>query len=171
MTDWINFFQSIASVATCISVVLLWRTTRANHERQKKEITIQYSDTHNLATKDLLNKIYAKSVYGVLDITKVLGEDNRDFLWAVEDYLFSMERFAVGVNSNVFDIYLFDRIMGQKTIEHFDMLKPYIEYIRKKDYEHKFDEFEYMVERLKKVRKERFPKKYNNKKGTIRNIF
>ena len=171
MINWINIFQIIASVATCISVVLLWRTTKANNERKKKEITIQHSETHNLTTKNLLSKIYAKSVYGILDITKVLGEENNDFRWDAEEYLFSMERFAVGVNSNVFDIYLFDRIMGQKTIEHFDMLKPYIEYIRKEDYEHKFDEFELMVERLKEVRKERFPKNYRNRKGTIKNIF
>lgn len=169
MTNWIDFFQSIASVATCISVVLLWRTTRANHERKKKEITIQCSYNHNLTTKDLLGEIYANSVNGTLDIEKVL--ENLQLLWDVEDYLFSMERFAVGVNSSVFDIYLFDRIMGQKTIEHFDMLKPYIKYIRKEDYEHKFDEFELMVERLKEVRKERFPKDYSNNKGNIIDMF
>lgn len=169
MTNWIDFFQSIASVATCISVVLLWRTTRANHERKKKEITIQYSYNHNLTTKDLLSEIYANSVNGTLDMEKVL--ENLQLLRDVEDYLFSMERFAVGVNSSVFDIYLFDRIMGQKTIEHFDMLKPYIKYIRKEDYEHKFDEFELMVEKLKEVRKERFPKDYSNNKGNIIDMF
>lgn len=171
MISWIDIFQIIASVATFISVILLWYTTKANNERKKKEITIQYSYSHNLTTKDLLSEIYDHSVNGKLDITQVLNQENNKLLWDVEDYLFSMERFAVGVNSKVFDIYLFDRIMGQKTIEHFDMLKPYIEYIRKEDYEHKFDEFELMVERLKEVRKERFPKKYNNKKGTIKNIF
>lgn len=169
MNNWIDFFQSIASVATCISVVLLWRTTKANNERKKKEITIQYSYNHNLTTKDLLSEIYANSVNGTLDIEKVL--ENLQLLWDVEDYLFSMERFAVGVNSSVFDIYLFDRIMGQKTIEHFDMLKPYIKYIRKEDYEHKFDKFELMVERLKEVRKERFPRDYSNNKGDIIDMF
>lgn len=171
MIDLISVFQIIASVATCISVVLLWRTTKANNERKKKEITIQYSDTHNRTTKDLLSKIYNNSVNGKLDITKVLGEENTDFLWEVEEYLFAMERFAVGINSSVFDIYLFDRIMGQKTIEHFDMLKPYIEHIRRNDYEHKFDEFELMVEKLRDVRKKRFPKDYSNKKGNISPIF
>lgn len=168
MTNWISFF---ANVATCISVVLLWRTTKANNERKKKEITIQYSNAHNRSTKDLLSVIYANSLNGKLDITKVLGKENTELLRDVEDYLFSMERLAVGVNSNVFDIYLFDRIMGQKTIEHFDMLMPYIKYIRREDYVHKYDEFELMVERLRNVRKKRFPKDYSNKKGTINGIF
>lgn len=61
MTNWISFF---ANVATCISVVLLWRTTKANNERKKKEITIQYSNAHNRSTKDLPSVIYANSLNG-----------------------------------------------------------------------------------------------------------
>lgn len=83
MIDWIDFFPIIANVATCISVVLLWRTTKANNERKKKEITIQYSDTHNFRTNNFLSEIYDNTVMGKLDIDKVLDKENTKLLWDV----------------------------------------------------------------------------------------
>jgi len=159
---------SIASTATFISVILIWLTTRAINQRSKKEMTIQYTDAHDAHVEDLLAKIYEKSVNGSIDLNAVI--DDEKLRWTVEKYLFSMERLSVGINTSVLDIYIFDRIMGQKTIEHFDALYSYIKYIRKEDYSAKYSEFENLIIKLRDIRRKRFPQN-DKKKGSVSKIF
>jgi len=57
-----DIFTSIASIATFISVIMIWLTTRTINQRSKKEMTIQYTDTHDTHVEDLLATIYEKNV-------------------------------------------------------------------------------------------------------------
>ena len=163
--DISDIIQIGIGIATCISVILIWLSTRANNERRKKELTVQYTDSHNANVEGLLSSIYKNSLNGKVDLEKVLADE--DLLWTVEKYLFAMERLAVGINTCVFDIHVFDRIMGQKTIEHYDALCTYIKHIRKEDYTSKYSEFEFLVDELRKIREKRFPKPENGTKGNI----
>ena len=164
----LDIFTAIASVATFISVILIWLTTRANHQRSKKEMTIQYTDTHDAHVEELLAKIYEKSINGSIDLGMVINDEKHR--WTVEKFLFAMERLSVGINTNVLDVYIFDRIMGQKTIEHFNALYPYIKYIRKEDYSAKYTEFEYLITKLRDIRRKRFPQN-DMKKGLVSKMF
>jgi hypothetical protein len=164
-----DVFTAIASTATFISVILIWLTTRANNQRSKKELTIQYTDAHDAHVEELLAIIYEKSINGSIDLKAVTSDEK--LRWTVEKYLFAMERLSVGINTNVLDIYIFDRIMGQKTIEHFDSLHSYIRHIRKEDdYPAKYTEFENLIEELRDIRKRRFPQS-DNKKGSVSKMF
>lgn len=155
--DWIEILKVVTDVSMCISVILVWLTAKANNRRKRKEITIQYTDAHESKVTELLEKIK-----GVYQDDKILLEEvtnDKKLQEEVERYLFSMERLAVGINSGVFDINLLDRTMGQKTIEHYEALQPYIKYIRKNDYQEKYNEFEELVNKLREIRRRRSHKK------------
>lgn len=152
--DWIEILKIVTDVSMCVSVVLVWLTAKANNRREKKEITIQYIDVHESKVTELLEKI--KDVYQNDQILLEKVTSHEKLQEEVERYLFSMERLAVGINSGVFDIYLLDRAMGKKTIEHYEALQPYIKYIRKNDYPEKYTEFEELVNKLREIRRKRF---------------
>jgi predicted hydrocarbon binding protein len=155
----------VASIATCISVALIFFTARANNRRKRKEITIQYSDAHSAYTEGKIAILDAEKINGVIGVDAV--KNNESLRDTVEKYLFAMERLSVGINTNVLDIYVFDRIMGQKTIEHFNALKSYIEHIQKEDYAAKYSEFEELVDKLHIIRNKRFPKSKEHPKGNL----
>jgi len=165
-SDWI---QIGIGALTFISVLFIWLSTKANNERSKKELTIQYTNAHDADVEELLLLIHNNSLNGKLNLEKV--HDDENLLWKVEKYLFAMERLAVGINTNVFDIYVFDRIMGQKTIEHYEALCDYIKYIRKNDYNEKYTEFEKLIKQLRLIRDKRFPKSEKLTKGNISKLW
>jgi hypothetical protein len=164
----VEIIKMVASIATFISVVLIFFTARANNQRKRKEMTIQYTDAHNAYTEDKLVILDAKKINGAIDLNAV--KKHKKLRWTVEEYLFAMERLSVGINTNVLDIHVFDRIMGQKTIEHFDALQSYIKYIQKEDYVAKYSEFEDLVDKLRNIRKERSQKNGKHPKGNIGKI-
>lgn len=165
--DWIEILKVVTNVSMCVSVILVWLTAKANNRCKKREITIQYTDAHESKVTELLEKL--KDVYqnDQIDLKEVIND--KKLQEEVERYLFSMERLAVGINSGVFDIYLLDRTMGQKTIEHYEALRPYIKYIRKDDYPEKYDEFEEMVNKLREIRRKRSQEK--SKKDGLSRFF
>lgn len=160
--DWIEILKVVTDASMCVSVILVWLTAKANNRRKKKEITIQYTDAHESKVTELLESI--KEVYQNDKILLEKVKNDKKLQEEVERYLFSMERLAVGINSGVFDIYLLDRTMGQKTIEHYEALQPYIKYIRKNDYEEKYTEFEELVNKLREIRRKRSQKKQKKDK-------
>jgi len=164
-----DIFNGVTSIAMVVSLILIWLTAKVGNQRKKKELTIQHTENYDVNNRDLLKKISTKYVNGRIDVDAVVKDG--DILCDVERYLFQMERIAVAINTNVLDIYIFDRVMGQKTIEHYNALLPFIEHIRKTDYAAKYTEFESLCKRLIKIREKRFPKKENHTKGTLRNFF
>ena len=164
----VDMFTCITSIAAFVSLILVWLTTKANNGRKRKELTILYTDSHEMNTEELLKTIHGVYKNGSIDIEKV--KNNAQILGIVEKYLFCMERLSVGINTNILDINIFDRVMGKKTLEHFDALKPYIIYIRKEDYERKYEEFEILCEKIRKIRKKRFQVKQPTN-GNIGKVF
>ena len=163
----VEVFTVIAQGATFISVILIWLTTRVRNQRSKKELTIQYTDAHDFHVEELLEKIYENCINKSINLDAV--SNNAELRRTVEKYLFAMERLSVGINTNVLDVDIFDRIMGQKTIEHFDVLAFYIKDIRKEDYSAKYTEFEDLINKLRDIRKKRFPQN-DRKRGGINKI-
>ena len=47
----------IAPLATWLSVMMILFSTRANNQRKKKELTLQYTNSHELNTEGLLREI------------------------------------------------------------------------------------------------------------------
>lgn len=164
--------QWIIAIATCVGVfitlvgvvVAVWHI-RANHERRKKQATIEFYhiiDDHCTESLRQIDKKFPRNnVISVSDIESDKSGD--DTLRAIKKYLYHMECLSVGINTKVYDIFVFERMAGNFTVRWFDRLKEVIISFRK-DFDsqgcpksHAYKDFEDVVSRLKEVRKKRFP--------------
>lgn len=134
------------------------RYTKADHERTKKQSTIEFYNEISKETVLLLDEMKTHSITGHVPIDKI--EEHPGLKSAVQRYLSLMERFSVGVNTGVYDLYIFDRMAGIHTIHKFNELRAFIEFTREKRNINVFYvDFEQMVTSLSEIRKKRFPQK------------
>jgi len=154
-----DLVTAIAAVVGVIGAIIAFI---ADHERRKKQATIEFYHLIEREFVDALDIIEKKfpqnEVINERDI-----KHNAPLLNAITMYLSYMEDLAVGINTKVYDIHVFDRLAGACTIDWFDKLRVVIAHFR-----HEFDsrgqhkpylygDFEKMVLNLKKERNKRFP--------------
>jgi hypothetical protein len=152
MTDILNIVKDIMACITCIVLILQLRTmiknSKADHERRKKQATIEFYNHTGNERNNLLDQI--------INVCKV--EEGSDMLNTIKGYLANMERLAVGINTGIYDITVFDRMAGNFTIRTYDRLREIIDSRRKVGCApYLFSDFEKLVLDLKKLRNERFP--------------
>jgi len=169
----IQLIMAMASVITGIgtisAVVVAVLSIQADHERKKKQATIEaYDQISNTATLPLW--IALRETYGEDYSTKNIDEDIKNVDKKLKDifllYCRKMERFSVGIDINVYDFDTFYRLSGESTAELFKNIEPLIKRQRKKTDISFCDEF---INLNKKILKEQnLPKM--NKKGKIKNL-
>lgn len=124
--------------------------------RQKKEATlIAYNELQNEVFSEL-NLIFIKKA----DNLKELKEG--DEAWEnLTVFLAKIERFSVGINTGIYSIVILNRLGGGYLIRIFETLKPIIYKKRsnKVSSGKHYDEFEKVVNRLKKMRKNEYSKR------------
>jgi len=84
---------------------------KADHERRKKQATFEFY--HNIYKDfiDQLNKIDEMFPNdSVIDINK--AKKNKEIFNGIKNYLSHMERFAVGIKTEIYDIDVFKRMVG-----------------------------------------------------------
>ena len=144
-----------ATVIGVLQFIRFTRATKADHERRKKQATIEFYNEIDKEAFLLESMMIEKGIIGHVPIATINEDVN--FKEAVLRYMNLFERFSVGINTGVYDIYVFDRMMGRKVIYRFNSLRAYIEQRRSElNYQYLYNDFEKMIEYLKEVRKERF---------------
>jgi hypothetical protein len=88
---------------------------------------------------------------GVISIETI--DANEELKQNIGRYLALMERLAVGINSDIFDIEIFDKMAGHSVIHTCEQLREYIKASRQYGNAKKHLEFEIMVEALRELRK------------------
>jgi len=127
--------QLVVLVIECAAIIagaaIALRSFRADHERRKKQATIEF--THNVL--ELRSSVWSQvtSVFGsdVINPTDPRYKDDVKLQANVTQYLKLMERLAVGINVGVYDLYVFTRITGRATSNTYKRLFPVIEEKRK----------------------------------------
>jgi len=150
----------LSSLSTIAAVLLARKSFLANHERTKKQATIEYyTTTSNDAALPLQRAIMP--IMGYEREYKQIRPD--DAIWieninGFRDKFFffcrAMERFAVGINIGVFDFETFDRLSGQATVRLYKQLEALIENVRKSEISDFCNEFSLLVLKLELKRKE-----------------
>lgn len=139
----------ILSVAALL--VSLYQWLRDN-SRQKKEATIN-------AFQHLQNDVFQ----GLKDLLSECEGNTEHIVRSSEawkkatDFLSRIEHFSVGVNTGVYSLKILNRLAGGYFIRTFETLEPVI--LKKRAYNSSggrhYDEFESVVQDLKKLRKEK----------------
>jgi hypothetical protein len=166
-------FPSLAEVAgnvcICLGVIIaIWqlfdmkKSFKADHERRKKQATIEFYGEISEKFRESLKQIDEEFPNGeIINVSAV--ETDSAAQGAIKNYLSHMEDFSVGINTGIYDIYIFDRMAGVFTITWFDRLREFIAHSRREFDSlghlrpHTYGDFEALVSRLREVRRERFP--------------
>jgi hypothetical protein len=121
---------------------------RENHDRKKKQSTIEFYNTISLESERFSDNIGGK----FWDTKSILSNEVSNK--SVSRYLSRLERLAIGVKSDIYDFETIYIMSGDYLIKRYEELKEYIEYTREaRILKNHYREFELMVKRLENRRK------------------
>lgn len=165
----------IANIFTCIGIIiallefyLFHKSTYADYERNKKQATIElYMEHYNDIIK-LNHEIYLRYQRNKIPINEIVNDEH--FRQILKQYLNWMEWISTGINTNIYDIDVFDRLYGKAMVRLYDQLKDYIAYRRNelKEWEI-YQDYELLVVKLKKIHNEMKDDEIN-KKAEIKHL-
>ena len=149
----------IANIAIIVSLVIAIKSFQADNTRKLRQSTIDFYNEINKETMSLVDKVMVnKEIFTVEEIMS-----NAALHVQIRRYLSLMERFSVGINSDMYDIQVFDRIQGATTLSIYDALKPYLCWVHETYGLYFYGDFELVVAQIKEIRKIRTDEGYVGK--------
>ncbi len=145
MIEWIALTVSLASLA------LVYLRFRADHERQKKQATIEFvaslrseqTDAREMLLKHLGNDVISTDKALELRKGDKAGEETAvTIVRTIRFYLNGLEYMAVGVNAGVYDRELVRRLMGYSLKKTWSRYGDYIGAVRNEGNENTYRELE-----------------------------
>jgi hypothetical protein len=154
-----DVISSIAGIATVVGVYIAILHLRnqvtalkADHERHKKQSTIEFFYQLNEHTSNIVNLMDQHVTTGVVNKDKI--DADAELRHSVWQYLSKMESFSVGINIGVYDLHTYNRIAGRIAIKRFDTLRPWIEELRDRNSAPTmFTDYENMIGELNNIRR------------------
>ena len=142
-------------IIVSVQLYFLRKAYKADHERRKKQSTIEYlsriRDIYRPVDRKLIEK-YGKKALNPEDVDKADMADLREFLSV-------LEHLSVGVNTGVYDIELVNRMSGTFLLETHAKVTPYINFSRKdRGSDSIYQEFDVMSRKIKGMREKLFLK-------------
>lgn len=161
-----NLFVSIGVVIAVFQLVqmrkgnsLQFNSVKADHERRKKQSTIEFYNEIYPYLRDCKMEIANAFGEGYVTPDDKRYQENQSLQKAITEYLTIIERFAVGVNAGIYDVNVFARTSGKVVSDTYKRLSPVIENMRKdQNYPQLFNDFEKMCKNIDKVREKMYPK-------------
>lgn len=152
----------VSSIFICVGVaVAIWQLRemkkgfKADHERRKKQATIEFyfsiCKEYDKSLKIINEQFSNGEVINVNDFEKDKGLQN-----AMREYLTHIENLSVGINTGIYDIFVFERMSGVYTTKLFYRFREFIEHLRKNHNPVAYKDFEILVSKLKDLRAKRF---------------
>jgi hypothetical protein len=141
----------------------------ADHERRKKQATIEFYTSISKSKEyiEALNKIDAQfpddQVIQINDI-----KDDRVMKNAIRVFLSYMEHFCVGLNTDIYDLPVFERMAGLYTRRWYDKLKNIIDNSRTGQNPIRYMDFQKAAALLEEERNKRF---HEEDRAKIKNKF
>ena len=139
----------LALVVAIFSLLISWFFNLKDHERRRKQATIEYFEAMTDRLFDIQAKFNDKLTKQDVEISNL--ENYPELLKDATAVLSAFERLSVGVNTNVFDFNILNRMAGSYLIFLYTRFSPYIEIIRKDASRQKsYIEFERLIMRIKR---------------------
>ena len=163
-----SILQICANITIVISLFLIIRQAKSSRlankisEKtlviEKKHLTITFFDEINRDTKSLDDDLnIKKKELRISGDTVIMDTDSgsEDIEVRIRRYLSLMERLAVGIRLDIYDILIYDKLNGRATILMFKYLEEYIRNISDKYGFNFYSEFEWLAYQLSYIRSER----------------
>ena len=127
-----------------------------DHQRRQNEMTLNAYNTVRGDLRDTIRRI--RITLGLSDMFSEFTQENLEQIMTnevlrddVAKMLGFVNKFAVGINHDVFNIYLVNDLAGKLFIQTFQQFNPYIQRVRE-DYEGFYQDYEELVYKLEKIR-------------------
>lgn len=149
------FWTALGSVGTLISVIVAVGSIVNNNKRTKKQSTLEAFVQFKKDVEPYENTIHDYSSDDINTIIQQHEQSCKHEKWdEIKKYLATVERFATGVNTGIYDVEVVNKMGGQFLCEQYETLRPIIKYKRQKDQnEYIYSEFRDMVNAIIRVRK------------------
>ncbi|CAA6817349.1 MAG: Unknown protein [uncultured Sulfurovum sp.] len=164
LDSWANYADILAIPIGVVGVVLIIRQLRLSlhesereHQRRQNEMTLNAYNTvrgdlretirrvrHKLELNDMFDQFTEDNLQHIIE-DNVLRDD-------VARMLGFLNKFAVGIKYDVFNLELLNDLSGTLFIQTFSQFKPYIDWVRK-DSEVFYMDYERLVEKLKHMQR------------------
>lgn len=171
-----NIFLSIGSVIAVFQLIQMKKSNMlqsksliADHERRKKQSTLEFYSNIYPYLSEFRAKITDVFDNGYITPDDIRYKQNTDIQRMIYEYLVIIERFAVGINSGIYDINVFAKMSGKVVSDMYKKLSPIIEDMRiVQNYPEMFCDFEKMSKDVEEVRKKMYPKLLGEDLTTIK---
>lgn len=131
-----DFISNGIAIAVLVIIVLQLRlglkTLKADHERRKKQATIEYINSIRQLWSEnvkLLDEKYSVNTLSEENLQEI--ESNPEIRDIIKDLLGKLEHMSVGMNTDVFDKDLLYRMSASYLIRIYRRLLPYISFVQK----------------------------------------
>ena len=141
------------------SNILQSKSLMADHERRKKQSTLEYYTSIYPYLSEFRTKITDLFDNDYITPNDMRYKQNEDIQKMIYEYLVIIERFAVGINSGIYDINIFSKTSGKVVSDMYKKLSPIIEEMRViQNYPEMFNDYEKMCKDIEQVRENMYPK-------------
>ena len=127
-----------------------------DHQRRQNEMTLNAYNTVRGDLRDTIRRI--RVTLGLADMFSEFTQENLEQIMSdeilrddVAKMLGFVNKFAVGINHDVFNIYLVNDLAGKLFIQTYQQFSPYIARVRE-DYDGFYKDYEGLVYKLEKIR-------------------
>ncbi len=160
-----NYISLGVLVLMFIQLVIMFIVYKAENERKKKQSTIEYINQIRSIYKPIRKKLDKqfpgdKRVINIQEVSEENKENIREMLGAIE-------HLCVGLNTNVYDFNIFQRMSGTYFLNIFYKINPYILNAQEKQ-STAYIEFEAICKKIEIEQKQRKTKLEISKKGNIK---
>ena len=173
-----NIFLTVGVVVTVFQLIQMKKSNllqaqsmMADHERRRKQSTLEFYTNIYPHLSELRTKI--TDTFGNEYITPKDYRYTQDITIqkTIYEYLVIIERFAVGVNTGIYDINIFVNTSGKTVADMYKKLSPIIEEMRQtQNYPEMFCSFEKMSKEVEEIRNRIYLKSVNTDLGEINYI-
>lgn len=149
-------FETISLIIAVLGISVIWLQIKADHERRKKQATIEFLNSIRpvwLENETRIYKSLGRRGLTEADIPKILEDD--DLRESIKTLLGRLEYMAVGINTGVFDEYILYRMAASYLIKIYHRLYPYIIYIQKNKNPYAYVEFKELVIKFEDLKRRR----------------
>ena len=128
----VELSKEYVDLFVCLGVIVAgwqWFIIR----KSKKQTTIEFYNNIRKDFIDSLKKLDERFLEGQdINPDDIKGKDNLDIRYAITEYLSCMERFAVGLQTSIYDIKVFKEMVGATlTVRWYKRLEKVIDSLRK----------------------------------------
>jgi len=150
--EYLAVIESIAVILGVVFIVIQIKqrvkVSRADHDRQKKQATIEYYNSLSSDSYEFLDDIKGRK----LDLSLV--NSDKTLRKSVIRYLSHLERLSVGVRNDVYDFNIINLMSGRFLIKKYEQFEIFIKESRiQKKAPVLYKEFELLVKMLDDFRK------------------